>query len=190
MTLRARWRRCSASPACLESSGGYRGRRRQALSGRLLCASAKAERPRHQLQARLHRFLQRCQPDGHRCKGVRGQQGRRPDRHGAGRRRGHRRRPDSRACNESRNAVVAGGPGTGGRGLRARSTSRRHVLEPIFTAINGGKLGGPSRTLTLKNAVEKKCPADAGGFALLADVEAAAPPLIEGISDGTVTVPQ
>ena len=62
------------------------------------------------------------------------------------------------------------------------------VLEPIFSAINGGKLGGDSYTLTLKNAGEEI--QFNPGFTLPADVKAKADSLIKGISDGTVAVPQ
>ncbi len=62
------------------------------------------------------------------------------------------------------------------------------VLEQIFTAMKGGKLGGDTYTLTLKNGGEEI--QFNPGFTLPADVKAKADSLITGISDGTITVPQ
>jgi basic membrane lipoprotein Med (substrate-binding protein (PBP1-ABC) superfamily) len=62
------------------------------------------------------------------------------------------------------------------------------VLEQIFTAISGGKLGGEKYTLTLGNGGERI--QFNPGFNLPADVKAKAESLIKGIGDGTITVPQ
>ena len=62
------------------------------------------------------------------------------------------------------------------------------ILEQIMTSINGGKLGGDTFTITLKNGGEQI--QFNPGYNLPADVKAKADSLIKGISDGTVTVPQ
>ena len=62
------------------------------------------------------------------------------------------------------------------------------TLDKIFTRIQAGKLGGAAYTLTLKNGGEKI--QFNPGFALPANVKAAAQKAITGIQTGKIHVPQ